>query len=321
MRRRFIWLIFFLALSQIIVGQTKVIEEIVAIVNDEIITLSQYKQQYDSMVQMLRAQFRGEELERQRESMKKQLLDMIINETLLLQLAREKQLNVSEQVKLYIENIIKENHLASEAELRQELARQGIEYNDFVHQIEENLLKQAVIATEVDRSIVLEESEIIRFYQEHSAEFTEPEEVTLKAIFLSSAEGVETLENRKKQVTEKLAAKESFEEVAAQLSDPPLNELKGDLGTFRRGELEATLQTTVDKLEPGEISNWVETKNGWYLLKLENRKASRLKDFEEARREIEEAIFQEKRSKKLEEFIKNLREKSFIKILKPDPLG
>lgn len=321
MRSRVIWLIVFLAGCQIIAAQTRVIEEIVAIVNDEIITLSQYKQQYDSLLQMLRAQFHGEELEKQRENMKKQLLDMIINEMLLLQLAREKQLNVSEQVKLYLENIIKENHLSSEAELRQELRRQGIEYNDFVRQIEENLLKHAVIATEVDRSIVIEEAEIIRFYQEHPQEFTEPEEVILKAIFLSPREGGESVEARKKQVNEKLAARESFEEVAGELSDPPLNELKGELGTFKRGELEATLQATVDKLQPGETSNWVETKNGWYLVKLERRKASRLRELEEVRRDIEEMIFQEKRGKILEEFIRNLRERSFIKILKPDPLG
>ncbi len=321
MRSRLVWLIFFLVSSQIIAGQTRVIEEIVAIVNDEIVTLSQYKQQYDSMMQMLRAQFQGEELAKQTESMKKQLLDMIINEMLLLQLAREKQLNVSEQVKLYIENIIKENHLASEAELRQELSRQGIEYNDFVRQIEENLLKQAVIATEVDRMIVLEESEIIKFYRDHPQEFTEPEEVAIKAIFISPGAGAEAVEARKKQVSEKLAANASFEEVAAELSDPPLNELKGELGTFKRGELEATLQAAVDKLQPGEVSLWVETKNGWYLLKLESRKESRLKTLEETRRDIEEMIFQEKRGKKLEEFIKNLRERSFIKILKPNPLG
>lgn len=321
MRSRLVWLIFFLVSSQIIAGQTRVIEEIVAIVNDEIVTLSQYKQQYDSMMQMLRAQFQGEELAKQTESMKKQLLDMIINEMLLLQLAREKQLNVSEQVKLYIENIIKENHLASEAELRQELSRQGIEYNDFVRQIEENLLKQAVIATEVDRTIVLEESEIIKFYRDHPQEFTEPEEVAIKAIFISPGAGTEAAEARKKQVSEKLAANASFEEVAAELSDPPLNELKGELGTFKRGELEATLQAAVDKLQPGEVSPWVETKNGWYLLKLESRKESRLKTLEETRRDIEEMIFQEKRGKKLEEFIKNLRERSFIKILKPNPLG
>ncbi len=317
-----VWLIPFLLLGQITDSRSEIIEEIIAIVNDEIITLSQYKQQYEAMVQMLRAQYQGAEYEKQHELMKKQLLDMMINDMLLLQMAREKQINVSEQVKLYIENIIKENHLESEAELRRELARQGIEFSDFSKQIEENLLKQAVIATEVDRTIALEESEIIKYYQEHPAEFTEQEEVSLKAIFLSSeTHTAEEVEARKKEISDKLLAGGKLEEVASAWSDPPLNELKGELGVFKRGELEPTLQGAVDKLNPGDLSPWVQTKNGWYLLRLESRKESRLKAFEEVRRDIEEEIFLEKRAKKLNEFIKNIRDKSLIKILKPEPLG
>lgn len=311
-----------LIFSILVFGQSYVVEEIVAIVNDEIITLSQYKQHYESMLQMLKAQYQGSEYFEQVEQMKKQLLDMIINEMLLLQLAKEKQINVSEQVKIYIENIMKENHLESEAELRRELARQNIDYNDFIRQIEENLLKQAIISSEVDRTIVLEESEIIKYYQENPHQFTEPEEITLKAIFLSSENhSEEQLENKKKEIDERLFSGEKFEEVAALFSDPPLNELKGELGTFKKGELETSLQAAADDLKIGEISSWIKARNGWYRLKLEDRKESRLKTFEEVRREIEEKIFMEKRGKKLEEFIKNLREKSYIKILKPNPLG
>ncbi|MCX7974030.1 MAG: peptidyl-prolyl cis-trans isomerase [Candidatus Aminicenantes bacterium] len=317
--RNLVWL---LLLSGVVFSQSHVVEEIVAIVNDEIITLSQYKQHYESMIQMLRAQYQGSEYYDQVEQLKKQLLDMIINEMLLLQLAKEKQINVSEQVKVYVENIIKENRLESEAELRRELARQNIDYNDFVRQIEENLLKQAVISTEVDRTIVLEESELIKYYQDHPEEFTEPEEITLKAIFLSSENHSEQeLEVKKKEIDEKLAAGEEFDEVAALLSDPPLKELKGNLGTFKKGELESSLQAATNDLRVGEISPWLKAKNGWYRLKLEERKESRLKTFEEVRRLIEEKIFMDKRQKKIEEFIKNLRDKSYIKILKPNPLG
>ncbi len=245
---------------------------------------------------------------------------MIINDILLLQIAREKQINVREQVKLYVENIIKENHLESEAELRRELARQGIDYNDFIRQIEENLLKQAVISTEVDRAIVLEESEIIKYYQDHPDEFTEPEEVTLRAIFLSSeTHPEEELETKKKEIEAKLTSGEKFEEVAALLSDPPLNESKGELGSFKKGELEASLQAAADDLKSNEVSPWIKARNGWYLLKLEERKESRLKNFEEARREIEERIFMEKRQKKLAELLKISEKEAILKLLNQTP--
>jgi parvulin-like peptidyl-prolyl isomerase len=93
------------------------------------------------------------------------------------------------------------------------------------------------------------------------------------------------------------------------------------LGTFKKGELEKTLEQAVDGVKIGEITEWLKVKQGWYLLKLEDRKEKRLKSFEEVRQEIEEKLFMEKRQKRLEEFIKEIKEESYIKIINPNPLG
>jgi parvulin-like peptidyl-prolyl isomerase len=76
----------------------------------------------------------------------------------------------------------------------------------------------------------------------------------------------------------------------------------------------------VEKLKVGEMTPWLRVRAGWFLLKLEEKKESRLKSFEESRREIEEMFFNQKSQKKLEEFLKDLKEKSLIKILIPNPL-
>ncbi len=303
-------------------GASEIVEEIIAIVNDDIITFSQYKEYHDSLYQMLRAQLQGEEFEKQYSRMKGEILDSMITDLLLLQLAKEKRLNVTEQVRATIEQIKKENHIESDEQLRRELNRQGMDYEQWLKQLEENFLRQALVFTEVDRSIVIEDSQSVNYYKSHSEEFVEPEEYKLRAIYLSSDErGKEELQTLMKEIENKTKAGDDFGALAGQYSDGPIRESQGDLGTLKKGELDATLQAAIASLKPGETAAWVQAKAGWYLLKLEGKKDSRLKSFEEVKQEIEEKIFSEMRTQKLKEFLKEIKKKSYIKILKANPLN
>lgn len=312
----------FILLSTIGLATSEVIEEIVAVVNDDIITLSQYKQYHDSIYQMLRSQFQGEELEQQYDKVKGEILSNMITELLMLQAAREKQLNVTDQVKATIDNIKKQNNIESDEQLRNELRRQGMDYEQFIRQIEDNILRQAVLFSEVDRSIVIDEAETVNYYRLHPDEFIDPEEYKLRAIYLTSGEiDKEEFEAKKKEISEKVKAGEDFQALAGQYSDSPMKESQGDLGHFKKGDLDKTLEQAVVKLNVGEVTPWVQAKNGWYVLKLEEKKDSRLMSFEEVKRAIEEKLFTEKRNKKLQEYLKELRGKSYVKILKPNPLN
>ena len=299
----------------------QVVEEIVAVVNEDVITLSDYKGQYDSTVQQLRAAFQGEEYEKQLALLKKEMLNMMITDLLLMQQAKEKNLNVGEQLKGAVENIKKENNIASDDDLKRVLSQQGMDYDQWLRNLEENMLKQGLIYSEVDRSIVLDDSEIVGYYKLHPQEFTEPEEYKIRAVYLSTeGKAAAALEETKNEISGKLKAGEPFNVLAKDYSDGPAKETEGDLGTFKKGELDKALEQAVSKLKAGETSGWVETKNGWYLLKLEEKKDSRLMTFEEVKKNVEERLFTQKREKKLEEYLKGLREGSYIKILKPNPL-
>jgi peptidyl-prolyl cis-trans isomerase SurA len=299
----------------------QVVEEIVAVVNDDVITLSQYREQFDSTVQQLRSTFQGEEYEKQYQMLKNEMLNMMITDLLLMQQSKEKNINVSEQVKMAVDNIKKENNIESDDDLKRGLQQQGLDYGQWVKQLEDNMLKQATVYSEVDRTIVLDDSEIVGYYKLHPEEFTEPEEYRIRAIYLS-AEGKtpEALEEARKLISGKVKAGEPFNALAKEYSDGPAKEAEGDLGRFRKGELDKTLEQSVARLKAGETGDWVETKNGWYLLKLEEKKDSRLKTFEEVKKDVEERLYSEKKQKKLEEYLKTLKEKSYIKILKPNPL-
>ncbi|OGD17081.1 MAG: hypothetical protein A2V76_07835 [Candidatus Aminicenantes bacterium RBG_16_63_14] len=308
--------------AAVFAGGQEVVEEIVAVVNDDIITLSDYRQQFDMTVAQLRsAQLPQEEYDKQYAMIKKELLNSMITEILLLQKARELGLNVGEQLKAMIEKIKAENNITSDADLRRAIEQQGMSYETWLKQYEEGMMRQGVLYTEVERAIVLEDSEIVQYYKKNPAEFTTPTEYKLSAVYLATegrtAEECETL---KAGVDAKLKGGAPFADAAAELSDPPMKEAKGDLGTFKAGELDETLESAVKKLKAGETSAWVNTKNGWYLLLLAEKTDSFLRPFEDAKKEVEEKLYDEKRVAKGEEYIKTLRERSYVRILKPDPL-
>jgi parvulin-like peptidyl-prolyl isomerase len=308
-----------LALAGFAAGQ--VVEEIVAIVNDDVITLSEFRAYHDSVYQMLRSQFQGEEFDKQYERVKAGMLDTMITDLLLLQMAKKKQFNVGEEVKNYIDRLKRENNIETDAQFQQALLQQGIPYDQFLRQVEENLLRQLIVSQEVDRTISVDETEGVNYYKLNQAEFVEPEEYKLRGIYLSTETRTpEEAESRKAEISEKLSSGADFTALAAELGDSPLKENQGDLGFIKKGELDKTLEEAVIMLKPGEMTPWVQAKNGWYLLRLEEKKESRQKTYEEVKKEIWEKLFSQKRTQKLDEFLKNLRAKNYVKILKPNPL-
>jgi len=305
------------------IAAQQVVEEIIAIVNDDIITLSDFRAQFELSEAAIRAaQMPQDQAAQQLANLKKGFLESMITEMLLLQKARELGLNVQEQMKAMIEKIKTDNNIASDADLRRAIEQSGMSYETWLKQYEEGMMRQGVLYTEVERSIALEDAEVVQYYKKNPAEFTTPTEYKLNAIYLAG-EGRQAgeLETLKAAIDAKLKAGASFADTAAELSDPPMKDAKGELGTFKTGELETVLEAPVERLKAGETTGWINNKNGWYLLKLVEKKDSFLRSFDDSRKEVEEKLYNQKRAVKGEAYVKSLREKSFVKILNPDPLG
>jgi peptidyl-prolyl cis-trans isomerase SurA len=300
----------------------QVVEEIVAIVNDEVITATQVKREYDLQMQSAQAQYKGEDLDKVMAQIKVTLLDRMITNILLLQIAKSENLNVTEQVKMATENIKKQNNIETDDDLKRAVQSQGMAWDQFLKQLEEDLMTRYVIDKEVNRSIVLDDAQVVDFYKKNTASFVVPEEYKLRAIYLSTIETPASgLEARKKAIDDKLKAGADFAELSGAESDIPMKESKGDLGTLKKSEMDKTLFAAVEPLKKGETSPWVAAKNGLYLLKLEDKKDSKQLTFDEARKQIEERLFAEKQNVKATQFLETLKKKSYIKILKPNPIG
>lgn len=307
--------------SIIFVEAQGTIEAIVAIVNDDVITLSDYKSEQELLYQSLQSQMQGEEFEDQYREMRKDLLDKMIIELLLSQEAEKKGINVNEQLKMMIENIKNENNIESDQELIQGFTQQGVDFNVWKEEQRKMLLRQGVIYSEVGSSIVIDDSEIVNYYKQHPEQYTEPVEYTLQAVYVSSEGKIEEeIQGRKDEIQGKLDAGEDFSTVASEYSEGPEKDSNGDLGTFKRGELAKNLEQAVEELKVDKLTPWLETPNGWYILKLKDRKESHLKAFDDCRGEIEQKLFGERNQQKLQEYLQELKKRSYIKILISDPV-
>ena len=310
----------FLLLIFNLISNSEVIEEIVAVVNDDIITLTDFKIAESRLRFMLSQRYKGNELEREFKKVRANLLDQLINEILLLQEAKKKNLDVKEEVKLFIENFKKENNIDSDEELRREMAREGINFDAWKKEIEKQFLQQKVIMIEVDYKISLTDTELVNYYKQHKEEFTQPAEIRLKGIYLSNDNRDEKeLEKISQEILKKLNGGVGFSTLASQYSEGPEREKGGELGFFKKGELNKQFEEIVFKLNPGEITPWLKTNRGWYLFKIMEKKEAKTLPFEEVKEKIREKIFMQKKQQKIKEYLKELRENSYIKIYNPKP--
>jgi len=319
-------LILFLVLFSIsfLFGQD-VVDAIVAIVNDDIITISDYIIEHDTIYDLLRSQFQGEEFTKQYEKEKEGLLERMIIERLLIQESIRQDIrstaDIEGQIRSMVDGIKKQYNIESDEEFRRLMAQQGVDYDAWIAQQEKNILQQALIFSEVGRSIAIDETDVVNYYDLYPEEFTTLPTYKLKGIYISSEDKSEPEAQAKmEEVNEKLAAGEELESLAGQYSEGPEKESQGDIGIYTKGDMDKTLEQAVENLEEGSFSSWVKISSGWFLLKLDEKTESRLRPFEEVKKDIENELFMQEQQVKIQAYIADLKKRSFIKILIPDPL-
>ena len=135
-------------------------------------------------------------------------------------------------------------------------------------------------------------------------------------MILAGEKTSDEIEAKKQDILKRLQNGEDMAELAAQYSEGPEKESQGDLGSFKKGDLSKDLEDAVINLKPGEITSWIKIPSGYYLLKLEEKKESKLQAFEEVKEQIQNKLFSEQKQIKEQEYYTKLREVNYVKIIK-----
>ena len=318
---------FVLALSTAARAQEpELVNEIVARINNDIITRADYLNAMDAFKEELTRQMQGkssEELTAEFERLKSSVLDYMIDDLLLEQKAKELNIDVEAEVNQQMLQIAKDSNLKGITELEQAMRTQGVDPESARNTLRKRLQQQIVVQREVLQPIYarLSEKERRDFYEKHKDAFTTPGEVTLSEIFLPlEGHTAAEVEQRARRLVEELRAGQSFVE-AAKTNSPASRAsraLGGKMGTFKAGDLNPDITAAISTLKVGEVTEPIRQQDGFQIIRLDERKAAAARPFEdpEVQQTVGRAATMEQAEDARKKYLKKLRDEAFIEIAK-----
>lgn len=295
-----------------------VVDRIVAVVNQEIITLSEV----EKMVAHLKQESGGgDRLERRQRAseLSRRALEQLIEEKLLDQEAKRIGIKVTpKEIDQAIEEIKRRNS-ATQEDLEKALVRDGWTMEGFKKEIEKRLLRTKLVHWMVKVEPNVPDKELREFYLKNLDRYRQeasyrPAHILFKVPREATPEEIRDVRARCEKVLGKIKAGEDFGEMAILYSEDLSSKDRGELGIFKKGELLPVLEREVLRLKVGEVSGVVRTEFGFHILKLLDRKEADPLPFEEIKERVRQDYVEKEFEKGLQQFLTRLKEKSAIEI-------
>lgn len=272
----------------------------VAVVNGEAITLDEFQEALDGV----RSAGKGFFVDKERaNSLKRDLLERLIDTRLLLQEANRKRIVVDPKVAEASLDLARQEY--PPGGLEEELLKKGKTVESFLRETGSSLLLRKLLQREVVDRIAVSREEMEKYYREHGDQFRKPEEVRVRQIVTRTEEEAENLRKM-------IMRGASFEELARKHSLGPEAKEGGDLGYFPRGRMPPAIEEACFKLWSSHVSRVASSPYGFHLFELIDRRPARELSLEEARPEIERKLVDEKTREAETYYIRSLREKASI---------
>lgn len=319
------YLRFFVLLAAAAVAATpadiRVVEEIVAKVNGDIITRGEMERQRQTIEAELRQQnVTGPKLAQAVKEREKDILREQIDQMLLLQKGKDLNINVDPDVTRRLAQIQVQSKIADPDKFHDWLREQtGMSFEDFKAQMKNQLLTQRVVGQEISSRIAVPEADKHKYYEEHKTEFVRQEMVFLRQILVSTEgktpEQVAAAEKKAKDLVVRAKKGEKFGELARDNSDDAETAKNmGELPPFKRGELRKEIEDVVFKERKGFVSDIIRVPNGFLILRVEDRYEPGQASYEEVENEISERLAMPQMEPKVRAYLTRLREEAFLEI-------
>jgi peptidyl-prolyl cis-trans isomerase SurA len=307
-----------------------VIEEIIARVNDSIITRSDLTKEREQVQNDLHQQNIAPTDPRAKEQ-EKDLLRGLIDQQLLLQKGKDLGISGDTELVKKLDDLRKQLKLETLDDLEKEAQKQGVSFEDFKQGIRNQIVTQQVISHEVAPKIQITEKDVQDYYDKHKSELEQPESVDLSEILVSTGapnvnidpnapsptedpSKVASAEEKAKQLLAGIKAGAKFEDVAKKSSEGPTADQGGELGQFKRGTLAKELEDLTFGMKPGSESDVIRTKQGFVILKVNQHTQAGVAPLKQVENRIQEAIYYDRLQPALRTYLTRLREDAYIDI-------
>lgn len=295
----------------------ELIEKTVAIVNDQVITLSDietYQRQLnhgamiDDLVVTDRKEIMGD---------RAKLIDLMINEKIIDSEVQKQSLGVTiERVESEINGMAKSNNI-TRAQLKQSLKEQGVDFAEYQNFIKKRIERHSLIERAITSKIKIGDEDIAAFYISQKGEQSGKESFQYKLahiLFVPKGGDVEAAKIRADSVLEKLNAGKSFETLASQYSEDPGFSAGGLLGTFKTGEALPELEKAIQNLSVNGTTGVVRSKIGFHIVKVLEKTLIPSPDFEQNKGKIAAYLSELAFKKQFSFWLSQKRQESFIRI-------
>ncbi|UCF91985.1 MAG: SurA N-terminal domain-containing protein [Desulfobacterales bacterium] len=317
------WMIFCASAigSQADDGDAIVVDRIVAVVNEDIITLFDLNQNLQPYAANIKALGYSAEQERQTlYKVRSDLLNQLIERKLAEQEIKRNKITVSEEeINKTLERIKEARHYTDE-DLRAGLSQQGISMEEYRQELKNQILRTKLINRAVKSKVVITDNDIQAYYDNHPEKYAGETNYHLWNIFIkvpAYADESERLTARKEMeaIEARLKQGQPFEELARSVADLSANAGGGELGVFRLEELSSQLQTQIRDMQAGGFTPVVEADFGYQILYVQKVVGRPGKSLQEVQAEIQEVLYNEFVDTKYQEWLEDLRKRSHIKII------
>jgi peptidyl-prolyl cis-trans isomerase SurA len=307
------------------------VEQIVARVNDQVITTSDYDRAEKEMDQEGRQ--RGDSMQQISEA-HKDLLRNLIDQQLWLSKGKELGINGETELIKQLDDIRKKYNLASIDDLEKAAQEQGVSFEDFKANIRNNIITQQVMRQEVGQKITITPGEVERYYEAHKQDYAQPESIRLSEVLISTGTPVPSAtvpgateptdpaklaaaKAKADEIETKLQAGGDFSQLAKTFSDGQTASEGGDLGSYRRGMLGKVLEDQTFSLKAGQFTEPILTKQGYVILKVDQHVTGGPPPFKEVQDQVADTYYMTKMEPAIRDYLTEMREEGYVRVMLP----
>jgi peptidyl-prolyl cis-trans isomerase SurA len=273
------------------IARAEIVDEIVAKVNDDIVTMSDLETEEQGTLQELYRRYSGTDLDTRVADAKKGLLRHQIDRKVLIQRATH-LFDVTKMQDFYLESFKEQQNIKSDKELEKLLAAQDMTMADLKRRLLEEFAPQQVIHAEVVERIAVSDNDKQAFYDAHTSEFEVAAEATVREIVLKATDADRAAKRAEAEAVRAKAAEPGadFAAIAAEVSDAGTKKAGGLLGTVKKGDLAAALEEAAFTIPVGSVSPVIEAEYGFHILKVDARTEATVKPFDDVKDDVEKKI-------------------------------
>jgi peptidyl-prolyl cis-trans isomerase SurA len=312
-----------------IVGRAEIIEQILVKVNGEIFTKTDLETRQISTLRGMGREVdpSDAQLRTMLDEVTPDLLVNVVDEMLIVQRGRELGYKMSDdQFTNILDSIKKDNKIENDEQFQAALKQENMSLADLRKQLEKQMIVSRVQQNEVMGKIGVSDDEARRYYEGHKGEFTSPQTITLREVLVSNSSDGKTVnagldEQAREKVTkirERALAGEPFDKLASELSDAPSKANAGLIGPLNLADVSSDLRKMIEGMKVGEITQPLRAARGYQILKLESMTPPQTRPFDEAKNDISNKVFTDKRKVEFNKYLDKLRGEAIIEWKNPE---